>query len=107
MKLLDRYLLRELLPPFIAGGLVFAAVLMLQTTFNSTELLESNAGLLLFLKYILYQMPSLAGYVLPVAVAVGVALMATRFARETEYLTLNAARIPPWQIGRASCRERV
>jgi len=98
VKLLDRYLLRELLPPFIAGGLVFAAVLMLQTTFNSTELLESNAGLLLFLKYILYQMPSLAGYVLPVAVAVGVALMATRFARETEYLTLNAARIPPWRL---------
>ncbi len=97
-KLLDSYLMRELTPPFVLGALLFAALLILQTAFASSELLSGAAPFGLFLEYVLYQIPQTAAYVLPVAVAFAVALTATRLAREAEYLALNAARISPARI---------
>lgn len=95
MKRLDRYVVKEMVTPFITGTV--AVVFMFQAneliailkTFN-----PDNVPPLAILQLILYKSPAFLNLTLPIGVSLGASLAMSRLVRESELTALRAAGIP-------------
>ncbi len=91
MRLVDRYILRHLVLPFIIGVLVFVVILV------GDEARKLGAAVLglrvsprLIAEYLLYCTPQALVWSLPVGTLVGVAMTATNLARNRETVAMRA-----------------
>ncbi len=94
MKLLDRYVLRELGVPFCAG--IAIGVLLLVGTLLFTfagRLLERGVPLALVFQFLIYRAPSLSVMAIPMAMAFAVSLAMNRLGRDSEVTALHMAGI--------------
>ncbi len=94
MKLLDRYLVREMFVPFLIGQ--GAVVLMLTGTVlynNADTFLNNDIPALAVVKIAFYFLPYLINLTMPVAVAIAASLSVSRLARDTEVTVMRAAGI--------------
>jgi lipopolysaccharide export system permease protein len=92
MKLLDRYLAREMVVPFLIGQA--AVVLMLTGTVlynNADTFLSYNIPAIGVAKIALYFMPYLVGLTMPVATAIAISLTVSRLCRDSEITVFRAA----------------
>lgn len=99
MRRSDRYILRELITPFLAGTFL---VLMLVTSgklYNDLQWLrESHASLSEIVRNILVLMPQYLTLSLPVSTALAASLATSRLARDNEITVLRALGRPIWRI---------
>jgi lipopolysaccharide export system permease protein len=94
MKLLDRYLVREMVVPFLIGQ--GAVVLMLTGTVlynNADTFLSYNIPAIGVAKIALYFMPYLVALTMPVATAIAISLSVSRLCRDSEITVFRAAGI--------------
>lgn len=94
MKLVDRYLGREMFVPFLIGQA--AVVLMLTGTVlynNADTFLSYEIPALGVAKIALYFMPYLVALTMPVATAIAVSLAVSRLTRDSEITVMRAAGI--------------
>lgn len=94
MRLVDRYLTREMVVPFLIGQA--AVVLMLTGTVlynNADTFLSYNIPALGIAKIAFFFMPYLVGLTMPVATAIAVALSVSRLSRDSEITVMRAAGI--------------
>ena len=94
MKLLDRYLAREMVVPFLIGQA--AVVLMLTGTVlynNADTFLSYSIPAIGIVKIALYFMPYLVGLTMPVATAIAISLAISRLCRDSELTVFRAAGI--------------
>jgi len=94
MKLVDRYLAREMLVPFLIGQA--AVVLMLTGTVlynNADTFLSYQIPAVGIAKIALYFMPYLVALTMPVATAIAVSLAVSRLSRDSEITVMRAAGI--------------
>src|ERR1051326_3532827 len=92
MKLLDRYLLREMVIPFLIGQ--GAIVLMLTGTVlynNADVLLVNQVPIRLVTRMVLYFLPFLVHMTMPVAMAVAASLAVSRLGRDSEITVMRAS----------------
>jgi len=92
LKKLDRYLLRELLIPFLIGTV--AVVLMFQANTLiavSKEMQVQQLPALAIFQYILYRTPGYASMTLPVGMALASSLALSRLTRESELTAMRTA----------------
>jgi lipopolysaccharide export LptBFGC system permease protein LptF len=92
MKRLDRYLIREMVIPFLIGQ--GAVVLMLTGTvlYNNADIfLQAHIPVLGIVKVAFYFMPYLVSLTMPVAMAIATSLLVSRLARDTEITVMRAA----------------
>lgn len=95
MKILDRYILREMIAPFLAGSI--ALVLMFQANFLIFLLKTysvSNIPVLALLQLIAYKTPEFLRMTLPSAIALSSSLVITRITRESELTAMRSAGAP-------------
>jgi len=99
MRLLDRYLLRELLVPF---GYCLGSILIFWV---SSELFKdlgdfqkNQLGVSDIAEYYLVKMPDLLGYVLPIALLLAMLYALTQHARYQEITAMRAAGLSLWRI---------
>lgn len=92
MKLMDRYIIRELIVPFIAGSVViaflFAAnqLIFILKTFN-----VQNVPISAMVQMIFYRMPFWLNMTLPAGISLAGSLAITRLSRESEITAMRAA----------------
>lgn len=94
MKRLDRYLVREMVVPFLIGQC--AVVLMLTGTVlynNADTFLSYGIPAMGVIKIALYFMPYLVNLTMPVAMAVAASLAVSRLSRDSEITSMRAAGI--------------
>jgi lipopolysaccharide export system permease protein len=92
MKLLDRYLLREMVVPFLIGQ--GAIVMMLTGTVlynNADVLLVNQVPIAYVVRIALYFIPFLIHMTMPVAMAVAASLSISRLGRDSEITVMRAA----------------
>ena len=86
-----RYILRELVPPFIGGTLLFVAVILANTIIGQSEdIFHLRASPRAIFTWLFYRLPFICTVAFPVGAMLGTSLTVIRMGRE---------------IGRASCRE--
>ena len=89
---MDRYVIREMIPPFILGAILVVAIFQVNEYLNlkNTPGLE-KAGEWAILRLLLLQTPSVLNFTLPISVALASAVAMSRLARESELTALRSA----------------
>jgi LPS export ABC transporter permease LptF/LPS export ABC transporter permease LptG len=99
LSIIDRYIIREVLPPTGLGLLVFTFILLLQQiALLASVLISRGADLATTLRLFLNLLPSIFAITLPMAFLLGVLLAFGRLASESEVVAMRASGISPAQM---------
>ncbi len=100
-SLLDRYIVKEILPPFGLGLLLFTFILLLQQiTILTGVLIARSADLPTIARVFLNLLPSICAVTIPMAFLLGVLLGFGRLASESEIVALRASGVSPGRLVR-------
>lgn len=99
MRLIDRYLLRQLLGPVALATLALTAVALLSQSLSGLDLIvNQRQSALVFLKVTLLAMPQLVNLVLPIAVFVAALVALNRLHTEQEIVVCFAGGMSRWRV---------
>lgn len=92
MKIIDKYIIKEFIPPFFLGLLLFTFVLLTNKIYKMTDLMV-NKGVSFFeiLRLISYIMPSFLTLTIPMAVLLGALVTFGRLSTDSEITALKAS----------------
>lgn len=99
MTLVDRYLLRELVPAFLLALIVATLVLFVEKMLWLTGLiLRNHLDAVTSLRLLCYTVPTVSSLTLPIAFLVGCTLTFNRLSMDSEYLILKAAGLSVYRM---------
>lgn len=99
MRLIDRYLLRQLLGPTVLATAALTAVALLSTSLSQLDIIVSQRqSALVFLQVTLLAMPQLINMVLPIAVLVAALVALNRLHVEQEIVVCFAGGMSRWRV---------
>jgi lipopolysaccharide export system permease protein len=91
---LDRYVFRELRPPYAFGCMLFTFFLLIDRIYHLTDLvITKGVPLVLVLQLLVFMLPSFLAHTLPMAFLVAVLLAGGRMAGDLEVVAFKAAGI--------------
>jgi lipopolysaccharide export system permease protein len=95
MRILDRYVVREFMGPFILSISAFVIIVLSGQLFMLVDfIVQKNVPVLAVIRMLLYSLPGIVVQVLPVAVLFAVLISLGRLARDSELSTIRAAGVP-------------
>lgn len=99
MRLIDRYLLRQLLGPVALATLALTSVALLSQSLAGLDLIvNQRQSALVFLKVTLLYMPQLINLILPIAVFVAALVALNRLHTEQEIVVCFAGGMSRWRV---------
>lgn len=99
LRLLDRYVLREFVWPFLGCLAGFTVILVSGLLFELADLiLVKQVAWQVVLRMLLYRLPSLATVAMPVGALFGVTLALGRLERDGELTVVRGAGVPFWRL---------
>jgi lipopolysaccharide export system permease protein len=99
MRLIDRYLFRQLLGPTVVATLALSALAVLTESLSAIGvLLNQRQSPLVFAKVVLLAMPQLIVLILPVAVLVAGLMAINRLSRDNEIAICFAGGMSRWRV---------
>lgn len=99
MRLIDRYLLRQLLAPTLLATLALTAVALLSQSLSALDIIVSQRqSALVFLKITLLAMPQLINMILPIALFVAALVALNRLHTEQEIVVCFAGGMSRWRV---------
>ena len=99
MRLIDRYLLRQLLGPTVLATLALTGVAMLSQSLSALDLMvNQRQSALVFLQVTVLAMPQLINMVLPIAVFVAALVALNRLHTEQEIVVCFAGGMSRWRV---------
>lgn len=99
MRILDRYVLREILPPFLLSLLIFTFILTLPPVMRQLEqLVAKGVSWDVAAKLILLLVPSSLGLTIPIATLVGILIGLGRLSGDRESVALLACGVSPYRL---------
>lgn len=99
MRLIDRYLLRQMLGPTLLAVAALSAVAMLSQSLSVLDyLVNQRQSALVFMKITLLAMPQLINMVLPIAVFVAALVALNRLHTEQEIVVCFAGGMSRWRV---------
>ena len=99
LRVVDRYVLRELIAPFLLGGTLFTFFLFIDRIYHLTELvITKGVPLPLVLQLLAYMLPAFLAHTVPMALLVAVLITAGRLAGDLEVIAFKAAGVSPLRL---------
>src|ERR1700750_3041175 len=99
MRLIDRYLLRQLLGPTVFAVAALTAVALLGESLSTLDLIvNQRQSAIVFLKATLLTLPQLLNMVLPIAVFVSALVALNRLHTEQEIVVCFAGGMSRWRV---------
>jgi len=88
---MDRYILREMIPPFMLGMVLFTFVLILNRIFKLTELIvNKGVSLWVILKLFTYILPTIFTLTIPMSLLLAALAAFSRFSTDSEMTAMKA-----------------
>ena len=101
MPVLDRYIIRELISPFLFGGALFTFFLVIDRIYSLTELvITKGVPFHLVVQLLVFMLPSFMAHTLPMALLVAVLLAGGRLAGDLEIIAFKAAGVSTFRLFR-------
>lgn len=92
MLVLDRYIVRELVSPFVFGGSLFTFFLIIDRIYHLTDLvITKGVPFYLVVQLLVFMLPSFLAHTLPMALLVAVLLAGGRLAGDLEVVAFKSA----------------
>jgi lipopolysaccharide export system permease protein len=99
MRLIDRYLLRQLLGPTLLAATALAGVALLSQTLSTLDyIVNQRQSAFVFLKITLLAMPQLVNMIMPVAIFVAGLVALNRLHTEQEIVVCFAGGMSRWRV---------
>lgn len=99
MRLIERYLLRQLLGPVVLATLALTGVALLSQSLSGLDLIvNQRQSALVFLKVTLLAMPQLINMILPIALFVAALVALNRLHTEQEIVVCFAGGMSRWRV---------
>jgi lipopolysaccharide export system permease protein len=99
MRLIQRYLFRQLLGPTIATTLALGLVALLSQTLSTIDLIvDQHQSALVFGKIVLLSLPQLISMILPIALFVATLVTLNRLHNEQEIVGCFAGGVSRWKV---------
>ncbi len=97
--ILDRYIVREIIPPFLVGIFGFIIIMITDILFTLTDLII-NKGVPFFavLKLLVFKLPAIMVLTFPVATLFGVAMAMGRLSHDREIIALRTSGVSMFRI---------
>jgi len=90
LKFFDRYLLKEIIPPFFIGLLIYSFVLLMNQIFLLSELfIAKGVSLPIIVKIFLYLIPSVLAFAVPMSVLMGILAGLGRLSSDSEIVAFK------------------
>lgn len=100
-RLVDRYVLREVVPPFLVGLLLVTFVLLMNQVLLAADLfIDKGVPALQALRLLALLVPSMLVFALPMAVLMGILGGLARLSADSEIVALAAAGVGPRRLAR-------
>ncbi len=95
MRLLDRYLVRELTVPFLVGTVAVVMMFLANMLIAyAPQMFSKEVPLIAVLQYLYFKIPGTLNMTLPVGITIASALAVSRLVRESELTAMRASGIP-------------
>jgi LPS export ABC transporter permease LptG len=95
MTRMDRYVLSEMIPPFISGVLLIVVMLVGNTLYALLQTIaKSNIGIPVVAKLVVFNIPPLLVLTFPAATSLAAAWVVNRMARDSEVTAIRMAGVP-------------
>ncbi|MHB1458118.1 MAG: LptF/LptG family permease [Armatimonadota bacterium] len=95
MKTIDKYVLKEMIGPFLVSVFAFVVLLIGRVIFDNINfILEKKVPISLVVRLIVFQLPMIIGMVLPLATLFATALAVNRLGRESEITAIRMSGVP-------------
>lgn len=92
MAIIDRYLIKEIIPPFLISLSILTGMLFIQQLMEFIELsLNKGADLFSLIKIFIFAVPSLLVITLPIAVLISSITVMSRLSSDNELISLRSA----------------
>ncbi|HQN51684.1 MAG TPA: LPS export ABC transporter permease LptF [Phenylobacterium sp.] len=99
MRLIDRYLLRQLLGPTVLATIALAAVALLSTSLSQLDIIVSQRqSAFVFLEVTLLALPQLVNMILPIALLVAALVALNRLHTDQEIVVCFAGGMSRWRV---------
>src|ERR1700749_4996235 len=99
MKLIDRYLFRQLLGPTVLATIALSAVALLSQSLQALDLIVNQVqSAAVFIKITLLGLPSLVSMILPIAIFVASLVALNRLQTEQELVVCFAGGMSRWRV---------
>ena len=99
MRLIDRYIVRELWPSFLLALVVATLILFVdKLLWLASLILRNHLDLLTSGLLLCYTLPTISGLTLPIAFLIGCTLTFNRLSMDSEYVVLKAAGISMYRL---------
>lgn len=90
-KFFDRYIIKEIIPPFFIGLLVYSFVLLMNQVFLLSELfIAKGVALRVVAQIFLYLIPSVLAFAVPMAVLMGILAGLSRLSTDSEVVAFKS-----------------
>ncbi len=101
LLVLDRYVVRELVSPFVFGGMLFTFFLLIDRIYHLTDLvITKGVPFYLVVQLLVFMLPSFMTHTLPMALLVAVLLAGGRLAGDLEIVAFKSAGVSPLRLFR-------
>ncbi len=95
----NRYILRELIPPFLLNGIFFTFIFLLTQILDITNMVVNyRIGMGVVLRMLLYSVPYFLVFILPMSVMMSVLLTFLRMSGDNEVLALKSGGVSLYQM---------
>ncbi len=99
MKILNRYLLREFVAPFLGSLLIFSVIILVILVFDQLKfVMDNHAGFLLAAKYFVLQLPFNLLLIVPLAVLFGVLFSLGSLSKASELIAMRAGGVDLFKV---------
>ncbi|HEY6508448.1 MAG TPA: LptF/LptG family permease, partial [Vicinamibacterales bacterium] len=101
MSIIDRYVLRQLLPPMLLALLVFTFVLLIPGLIEQAEdFIAKGVSPLLVAEAMLMLVPSALALTIPMSLLVGILVAFARLSADREFVAMQACGLSLWRLTR-------
>ena len=99
MRIIDRYVIREVIPPFLIGLLVFTFVLIIPFIIDIAEqMIAKNVPAITILRLTATLLPQALALTIPMAVLIGLLVGLGRLSADREVVVMMACGISPYRL---------
>jgi len=98
-KIIDRYVLKEVAPPFVLGLLIYSFVLLMNQLLQFPDLFIARGVTLAdTLKLLAYLIPAILAFTIPMGVLMGILAGLSRMSSDSEVMALRTLGISPRRV---------
>src|SRR5688572_32180981 len=99
MRILDRYVIREIIPPFLLGLLVFTFILIIPFIIDiAEEMIAKNVPAGTILQLVVTLLPQALALTIPMALLIGLLVGLGRLSADREVVVMLACGISPYRL---------